>query len=205
MLPPPPPLQISLHSANTNTFPDTFPRYAYEAVIERWFCVSIPPVEEELDKDGSFPLASSFPWCTDVDLFSVMLSPAELLAEKNCKPYSASSHALWWKQEQTNASYTRLALSNRDKVRIVGNGPGFCLRFMAERIVLPINTTHGNDSISVPRSHFSPPPRAFFCSEFLLFYTPRSPSVLREGRGDPGHGRDWFQLRLNPYLLNRNP
>lgn len=29
------------------------------------------------------------------------------------------------KQEQTNASYTRLALSNRDKVRIVGNGPGF--------------------------------------------------------------------------------
>lgn len=127
MLPPPPPLQISLHSANTNTFPNTFPRYAYEAVIERWFCVSIPPVEEELDKDGSFPLASSFPWCTDVDLFSVMLSPAELLAEKNCKPYSASSHALWWKQEQTNASYTRLApLSNRDKVRIVGNGPGFC-------------------------------------------------------------------------------
>ena len=203
---PPPPLQISLHSANTNTFPDTFPRYAYEAVIERWFCVTIPPVEEELDKDGSFPLASSFPWCTDVDLFSVMLSPAELLAEKNCKPYSASSHALWWKQEQTNASYTRLALSNRDKVRTVGNGPGFCPSIYGWKNCLAHkHNTRQRLHLRSKISLLSTPPRAFFCSEFLLFYTPRPPSVLREGRGDPGHGRDWFQLRLNPDLLNRNP
>ena len=67
----------------------------------------------------------------------------------------------------------------------------FALRFMAERIVLPINTTHGNDSIYVPRSHFSPPPQSLLLLGISPLFHPQT-SFRSKGR----ERRPWTWLRL---------
>ena len=57
----------------------------------------LPEVEDAAVAE-SFPVASSFPWWTDVDLFSAMFSAVEFLDEKNWRPQRASSHALCGKK-----------------------------------------------------------------------------------------------------------
>ena len=60
------------------------------------------PEVEDVAVAESFPVTSSFPWWTDVDLFSAMFSVVEFLDEKNWRPQRASSHALCGKNKKKN-------------------------------------------------------------------------------------------------------